>query len=139
MARPRILDTNVLIDHWHRFPKRTRTTSDLKAHAEKLIEVHGTKLIVFPVLIEFLVGARSGEELKHYRAYLEPFEILDDGDIPCQDWEEAKRLAQWTKKDRERNLGDCLIKAIAKRFNGDVVSSDRDFRQRVPPERPSRR
>jgi len=133
MARPRILDTNVLINHWRRFGKKNRIASEVRAHAEELIEFEGTNLIVSPVLIEFLVGARSGEELDLYKAYLEPFEVLDDGEIPRQDWEEAKRFAQWVRKDRERKLGDCLIEAIAKRFNGDVVSGDPDFKWRVPP------
>ncbi len=133
MARPRILDSNVLINHWRRFDKRKqRTTSELAAHAKELIEVQGTNLIVSPVLIEFLVGARSSDELELYLAYLGPFEVLDKGDIPRQDWEEAKRPAQWIRKSRERKLGDCLIEAIANRFNGDIVSGDPDFKWRVP-------
>jgi predicted nucleic acid-binding protein len=90
--------------------------------------------IVSPVLIEFLAGALTSNELDLYRAYLAPFEVLDRGNIPRQDWEEAKRLAQWIKKDgRKRRLGDCLIQAIAGRLNCDVVTSDQDFRPRMPP------
>ena len=133
MSRPRILDTNILINHWHRFNRRNRTASELRAHAEELIEFEGTNRIVSPVLIEFLVGARTGEELALYLAYLEPFEVLDRGEIPRQDWDEAKRLAQWIRTDRPRKLGDCLIEAIARRFNGDIVSGDPDFKRRVPP------
>ncbi len=80
------------------------------------------------------MGARTSEELELYKEYLEPFEILDKGEIPRRDWEEAKRLAQWIRKDRERKLGDCLIEAIANRFNGDIVSGDPDFKWRVPPQ-----
>lgn len=134
MARAKILDTNVLINHWWRFGKAKRTPGGVKAHAEALIEVEGTNLIVSPVLIEFLAGARTTEELELYQAYLEPFAILDQGEIPRQDWEEARRLAQWIRKDRHRKLGDCLIEAIAKRFNGDIVSGDPDFKWRVPPQ-----
>jgi hypothetical protein len=61
MPRPRILDTNVLINHGWRFGKN-RTAGELKTHAEELIELQGTNLIVSPVLIEFLVGATSGED-----------------------------------------------------------------------------
>ena len=85
------------------------------------------------MLIEFLAGARTSEELKLFKAYLESFEVRDEGDIPRQDWEEAKRLAQWVGRNRRRNrkLGDCLIEAIAKRLNADIISHDRDFPLRI--------
>lgn len=137
MARPRILDTNVLINHWRRLDKKPQTAptaSEMRLHAEELIEFEGTNLIVSPVLIEFLVGARTSGELDLYKAYLEPFRVLDKGEIPRQDWDEAKRLAQWIRTGRERRLGDCLIAAIAKRFNGDIVSADPDFKSRVLPQ-----
>jgi predicted nucleic acid-binding protein len=133
MARRKILDTHVLIHHWHSFPAKKRTANDCKAHAEELIEFQGTNLIVSPVLVEFLAGA-SRDDLDFRKAYLEPFEILDEGYIPLADWEEAKRFAQWVRIGRDRKLGDCLIEAIARRLNGDIVSSDRDFSRRVPPQ-----
>lgn len=134
MARPRILDTNVLINHWRRLDKRNRSMTSVRSHAEELVEVQGTNLIASPVLVEFLAGTRDSKELELSRAFLEPFEVLDNGEIPRQDWEEAKRFAQWIRKGRERKLGDCLIQAIAKRLNGDVISADLDIKQRVPPE-----
>ena len=133
MARRKILDTHVLINHWHRFPRNDRTASECKSHAEELIEFQGTNLIVSPVLVEFLAGA-SRDDLEFRKAYLEPFVILDQGNIPLADWEEASRFAQWIRIGRERKLGDCLIEAIAKRLKGDVVSSDRDFSRRIPPQ-----
>lgn len=130
----RILDTQVLINHWHRFDSRIkRTPSKLREHARELIEMEDTNLILSPVLIEFLCGAGSSQECELFNAYLKPFEVLDDGKVPRQDWEEAKRLAQWSRGSRKRKLGDCLIEAIARRLNADVVSRDRDFRGRVPP------
>jgi predicted nucleic acid-binding protein len=134
MARPRILDTNVLIKHWHKLDKRNRSVTSVRIHAEELVEVQGTNSIVSPVLVEFLAGTRDSHELVLSRAFLEPFEVLDKGEIPRQDWEEAKRFAQWIRIGRERKLGDCLIQAIAKRLNGDVISADLDIQQRVPPE-----
>jgi predicted nucleic acid-binding protein len=98
-----------------------------------LIEIQGTNLIVSPVLIEILVGARNKEELEHYQAFLEPFQVLDKEEIPRRDWEEAKRIAQWVRRGRERKLGDCLIEAIANRFNGDIVSAVLDFKSRCSP------
>jgi predicted nucleic acid-binding protein len=114
------LDTNVLINHWRRFGEKNRTTDALRSHAEELVELQGTNLIASPVLVEFLVGARTGE-------------VLDKGDIPRQDWQEAERLAKWIRTNRPRKLGDCLIEAIAKRYNGDIVTGDPDFKWRVPP------
>ena len=108
--------------------------TSVRSHAEELVEVQGTNLIASPVLVEFLAGTRDSKELELSRAFLEPFEVLDNGEIPRQDWEEAKRFAQWIRKGRERKLGDCLIQAIAKRLNGDVISADLDIKQRVPPE-----
>ena len=127
------MDTNVLINHWRRFGEKNRTADALRFHAEELVELQGTNLIASPVLVEFLVGARTGEELELYLAYLEPFEVLDKGDIPRQDWQEAERLAKWIRTNRPRKLGDCLIEAIANRHNGDIVTGDPDFKWRVPP------
>ena len=134
MARPRILDTNVLIKHWRKLDKKSRSPAAVRLHADELVEVQGTNLIASPVVIEFLAGTRDSQELELSRAFLEPFEVLDQGEIPRQDWDEAKRFAQWIRIGRERKLGDCLIQAIAKRLNGDVITADLDFKQRVPPE-----
>ncbi len=135
MARPRILDTHVLIEHFGLLMKtKRRVPGECTRHANELIELQGTNQIVSPVLIEFLAGA-SREDLECRKAYLKPFTVLDKGNIPAQDWDEAKRFAQWTRIGRERKLGDCLIEAIANRLNGDVVSADRDFKLRVPPQR----
>ena len=138
MARPKILDTTVLINHWRKFDQPQRTTTECRLYAEELIELQGTNVIVSPVLIEFLAGARNRSELELFQAYLEPFEVLDNGLIPPADWDEARRFAQWIRTDRNRTerprkLGDCLIQAIAARFNRDVVSSDLDIKRRVPP------
>ena len=113
MPKAKILDTNLLINHWHRFAQgQRRTPANLKAHAAELIEFQGTNLIVSPVLIEFLAGAITSGELELYRVYLEPFDVLDNGNIPRRDWEEARRLAQWIKHEgRRRRLGDYLIQA----------------------------
>lgn len=86
------------------------------------------------MLVEILVGARTSEEVELYQAYLEPFEILDRGNIPRADWDEAKRFAQWIRAGRKRKMGDCLIEAIARRLNADIISADPDFRPRVPPQ-----
>jgi predicted nucleic acid-binding protein len=131
MPKAKILDTNVLINHWNRFSEQERRTPDgLKAHAEELIEVQGTKLIVSPVLIEFLGGALTSNELALYQAFLAPFEVLDKGNIPRPDWEEARRFAQRIKnKGRKRKLGDCLIQV------GEGESSAELWQTEVPVQR----
>ena len=69
MRKAKILDSNVLINHWYRPGEgQRRTPASLKAHAEELIDFEGTNLIVSPVLIEFLAGASSSDELERYRA-----------------------------------------------------------------------
>jgi predicted nucleic acid-binding protein len=129
----RILDTEVLISHYNKMTK-SKSVEAVKAHARQLIDIQETKWILSPSRIEFLCGSLSSNELKLYSAYLEPFEVLDEQNIPSQDWSEAERRAQWVKESgRRRKLGDCLIQAIAKRLNAEIVTSDRDFRQRTPP------
>jgi predicted nucleic acid-binding protein len=135
MAKPKILDTNVLIEHFTTLYNTTeRDSTAFRNHAEELIEFQGTNQIVSPVLVEFLAGANR-ENLECRKAYVGVFTVLDKGNIPAKDWEEAKRIAQWVRIGRQRKLGDCLIEAIAKRLNGDIISYDRDIWPRVPPQR----
>jgi predicted nucleic acid-binding protein len=129
---PKVLDTNVLLNHWHAFTRgKVRTPSALREHAEALVEREGTNLILSPVEVEFLAGARA-DELDHTKAFLGAFYSADEGRVPPQDWEEAKRLAAWDR-GRSRKLGDCLIAAIAKRLKLEIVSRDRDIHPRVGP------
>jgi len=129
----RILDTEVLIRHYNKMTQQ-RSAHAVKEHARKLIELEKTHWILSPIKIEFLCGARDSNEFNLYSAYLEAFEVLDKRKIPSQDWSEAERLAQWSKLEgRPRKLGDCLIKAIAKRLHAGVVTRDLDFRARIPP------
>jgi predicted nucleic acid-binding protein len=132
----RILDTEVLISHYNRMTK-SRSVEAVKAHARQLIKIQETNWILSPIRIEFLCGARDSHEFKLYSAYLEPFELLDEKNIPPQDWAEAERRAQWVKESgRRRKLGDCLIQAIAKRWHAEVITRDQDFRSRIPPKQP---
>lgn len=130
----RILDTNVLINHLRLLPPNQRTVAGAKNWAARLIDDYDTDFISSPVLIEFLCGARSGEELEINRAYLGRFRIVDEGNIPRQDWLVAERLAKRVGRNgRRRKLGDCLIRAISQRLRCEIITSDRDFEQRVPP------
>jgi predicted nucleic acid-binding protein len=126
-----LLDTSVLIDWWHRSRKKVSgepRPAQVVAWAAKLIEIEGTNAILTPVYIEFVAGAISKRELNLYRAYLKPFECVDDRRITADDWREAIRLAQRVpRKAKPRQLGDCLIRAIANRLNYAVVTRDQGF------------
>lgn len=134
MAKSKVFDTQTLINHYGFGRARQFKPGGARAHAKELIELHGTNFILSPVLIEFLAGARTTQELELFKAYLEAFDVLDKGNIPRQDWEEAKRLAQRIgRSGRSRKLGDCLIQAIADRLSTDIISGDKDFKVRIPP------
>ena len=131
----RILDTEVLIRHYNEMTL-PMSVEAVKEHAKQLIKLEETHWILSPIRIEFLCGARDSNEFKLYSAYLEVFKVLDARNTPPQDWREAERLAQWSKKSRRpRKLGDCLIQAIAKRLHAGVITRDLDFRARTPPKK----
>ena len=105
-----------------------KTPEDASRWAEDLIELRRTRWIASPVLIEFVAGARSSHELALGRAYLGRFEVIDRGNIPKACWDEALRVAERVPRDgKPRQLGDCLIKAIAKHFKRAVVALDKGF------------
>jgi predicted nucleic acid-binding protein len=123
-----VLDTSVLIRHWHRSvtrPLERLSIDDARKWARELIAIEETDAIVTPVVIEVVCGVRSAQELRLARAYLDEFRILDGGEVTVADWTEARRLAERIPRDaRPRQLGDCLIQAIARRFKYLVRSFD---------------
>jgi predicted nucleic acid-binding protein len=95
---------------------------------QDLISREGTNAIVTPVYLEFLCGARLAEETALFVEFLEAFQLVDNGEVRREDWDEAKRLIQRVPAaGKPRQLADCLIKAIAKRLRYDVQSSDGGF------------
>jgi hypothetical protein len=73
-------------------------------------------------------GVTSADELKLTQAYLAPFEIADAGKIPKGDWDEARNMAQRVAATGgKRQLGVCLVRAIAKRLGCEVLTVDRGF------------
>jgi predicted nucleic acid-binding protein len=107
---------------------REPSESDATQWATKLIRTYSTDVIVTPVYLEFVAGTKSAAELRTARAYLGALRILDKGKILDRDWVEARRLAERIPRDgKPRQLGDCLIKAIANRFGYEVFSSDQGF------------
>jgi predicted nucleic acid-binding protein len=124
-----LLDTSVLVRHW-RGCRTGKTSAQIKESdadlwARRLIEIEDTNAIVTPVLLEYLCGVRDQSELGLARAYLKPFQSVDEGKTLVADWREARRLAERVPKNgRPRDFSDCLIKAIASRLNYQVRTFD---------------
>lgn len=148
----RVFDTSLLIRHWQRSRSahsgRKLSVADARRWAKDLIELRQTQLIVTPVVIEFLAGARDGRELSLHRAFLDEFHIADEGHITNDDWLLSKRLAERIPRDgAPRDLGDCLIRAIAERLHLDVDTLDKgmprggigEHRRKTVPRRRKRR
>lgn len=138
--RFRILDTNVLITSWWHWRLWQRKESEVTEHARRLIGAYNTDLIASLVRIEFLCGAKGSENLKLCLAFLAPFRVVDDGQIPRQDrqdWLKAEQFAKHVGRHRRpRKLGDCLLQAISDRLNCEIVTADSDFSRRaIPPKR----
>lgn len=137
MRQPRyqtrsILDTSVLIHWWHerrrgRFVGNLRE-SDVVGWAARLAIRYDTDAIVTPVYIEMIGGTIDRREFRLTRAFLGWFRCIDERRILPIDWEDAVRLAQRIpRQPRPRDLGDCLIRAIANRLKYDVLTFDSGF------------
>ena len=131
---PKLLDTSVLIHFWQRqiknLPLDRASAADARKWAEALERVYQTRMIVTPVKVEFLVGVRSQHEFELAQAYLDHFRILDGHRVTPEDWEVAIQFAQRVPPDgKPRQLGDCLIRALAKHFNHDVETHDSRFKR----------
>jgi predicted nucleic acid-binding protein len=128
-----ILDTNVLVEHWRRsrIGRLDRfTTRDARSWAERLIELHATDAIVTPIYLEFICGARDARELVLIEEYLAAFRVVDRWDIRANDWKDAHRIARRVPlgtHPKPRDLGDCLIRAIARRLRYKVHTADLGF------------
>src|SRR5262245_36374378 len=100
-----VLDTNVLIKHWRKSRGETladKTTEDAAAWGRVLGDVQRTKAILTPVYIEFVCGVTNGHEMDLARAYLDHFEIIDEGHITAADWVAARRMAERIPADSKR-------------------------------------
>ena len=128
-----IFDTSKLITFWRRKHGQRGGEVDAevaKQWATELISVYRTNRIVTPVELEFLAGARTSQELQLFLAFLNEFESIDKGVVIPKDWEIARNLARRIPADgRPRQLGDCLIAAIARRLRHLVITSDSGFPQ----------
>ncbi len=127
----RVLDTCVLLTHWKQRKAAQvgeLTLADVERWARELAAIHQGKAIVTPIYIEFLAGTRDSSEQRLAEAYLAEFDTIDKGNIPKRDWDETLRLAKRIPpKGKPRQLGDCLIRAIAKRLKHEVITTDTGF------------
>src|SRR5437016_2776162 len=126
-----VLDSALLMAHWNRCrkgPLDHYREKDVVGWARKLIEIERSDAIVTPVGLELICGTLSKWALKLTRAYLGEFTVIDQGTVLDEDWQEALRLAaRVPQSGKPRDLGDCLIRAIANRLNYDVTTPDKDF------------
>ncbi|MGC8640551.1 MAG: hypothetical protein ACP5XB_11815 [Isosphaeraceae bacterium] len=104
------------------------------------------------VEIEVLAGVRDSHELELTEVFLGEFEVIDHGNIPRQDWLRAKQIAkrvikydrdvprrhrqrkrQLNSKTEARQLGDCLIAAIANRLHYEPIpiTDDRGMKRQA--------
>lgn len=130
-----ILDTNVLIEQDRRGRAalmRPARVEDCASWARQLIDLRRTNAIVEPIYIDFLCGATSRDELPLYDAFLSQFERVDGGQVLEQDWHRAREIARTIRQlGRRRQLGDCLVRAIADRLRRDVITNEVDFPRKL--------
>lgn len=145
----RFFDSTKLITELRKLRSDSRR-ADAVQLARKLIEIHDTKAIVSPVEIEVLAGVRDPHDLELTEVFLEQFEVIDRHHIPPEDWDQAKRIAKHVPKyDRDvprhdrkrtrkanlhtppRQLGDCLITAIANRLHYEPITNDKGMKRQA--------
>lgn len=142
--RKEFLDTNRLIEHYQRMragrPHRQVTDTMVAQWAKDLIRLRRVNLILTPVVIEFLAGAGSSREVQLGKAFLAEFEIADGGDIRGDDWVRAQQFAERVPGDgKPRDLGDCILAALAERLGLDADTGDHGFPKRAATRRRRRR
>jgi predicted nucleic acid-binding protein len=140
-----VLDTNYLHEIWYgRFPSpgdfgRVTSVRTAREAARRWLELFPSSAIVTPVRLEILAGVRDKDEKECTDAFLGEFRLLDRGIVLPDDWRLAEQLAPRVKKtNRKRKRGvpdpprpgamDCLILAICKRLNADLLSLDEGTR-----------
>jgi len=123
-----VLDTSVLISYWMKHALFKKSDTHVRIAARHLIKLQDTNAIVTPVYIECVSGAKTGNELRLMRVFLREFNIIDEWHVSDADWKKACNGAERVPPDgKPRQLGDCLIKAIADRLNHEVFSFDNRF------------
>jgi predicted nucleic acid-binding protein len=127
----RVFDTSVLIAQWRRHchaPIDQYVAEDVVQWAAKLQQIHRASHVLTPVEIEFVAGVTNRVELRLARVFVDQFKNADEGKVLSEDWVGARKMAERIPRSgRPRQLGDCLIAAIAKRLKLEVITFDGGF------------
>ena len=139
----RILDASVLVRFWNKHcqpllqsktisiggaPLRSTVVDKAKQLIQEYSPEGRTAVIVTPVAVEFLAGFSRKEDVELGELFLSHLLCIDQRQITATDWQETLRLAKRVPRDgRRRQLGDCLIRALANRLGAEVFSLDRFF------------
>lgn len=117
----------ILVDTsaWVEFDRATG--SDVDRRLTALIADDGPIAVTEPVVMEVLAGARSDARERDLRRLLLRHHLhpLD----PAADFEAAARI-YWTCRQRgvtPRGLTDCLVAAVAWRYDADLLAQDVDL------------
>jgi predicted nucleic acid-binding protein len=106
--------------------KPVRSEESASEEPTKWLKKYPNDGIVFPVRLEFIGGTRNKDELELASIFLGKFDLLDEGTVLVEDWDEAERFAKRIKgkSGRARGAIDCLIRAICKRIKADLYTRD---------------
>ena len=138
----RLADTSFLVAFWRDRARKsgfgerlahdnTPSRAQVRQWASTFVGRYPDAVIASPVRIEFLAGATNRTELDRYRLFLESLDIVDGGRISIEEWKTAEDLAVRVPRDgQKRQLGDCLIEAIARRHRLETLTSDQRFSNR---------
>lgn len=120
------LDTQILILDFNRHkPLTGKSEKDAQEWARSLIDQYQAPWSVSPVEVEFLCGISNEHERRLREAYFAQFQIADGHSTTPVDWQEARRIAKHAGHEpKPRDLGDCLILAIAKRLRLSIETRD---------------
>ncbi len=104
------------------------TPAEVTRWAADLIAFYGSNAIVTPIYLEVVGGVTDRRELALTLVFLGRFRCVDERDIPADDWRDAERIARRIPRKRTpRDMGDCVIRAIANRLKYAVHTFDTNF------------
>lgn len=128
----RVLDTNILINHWGDATRGLRVRHLRREHAVRfgrhLANLRDADSILTPIYLEYVCGRGSAHEVALARSYLSVFKIADGANVLPADWVEARRIAERVPHDGlRRQLGDCLIRALCNRLHLELLTAEKRF------------
>lgn len=116
-----LVDTSAWIEYLR------KSGSPVAATVRRLIEAEGLLATTEVVRMELLAGARNGAEAQDLARLLARFELL--ALEPARDFDAAAHIYRTCRLrgDTLRSLSDCLVSAVALRYNAELLARDRDF------------